>query len=239
MQTIKIHVHNRGIRARSLIAALWAAVALNILGADVLMLYLPGALIAPQAFVVGSDLELIMLAGAILIEVAIAMVPLSFVLRGGWDRWLHTGAASVTFAFVVGSGSMTPHYMFFASAEILCLTVIVLVAWLWSGVGGHVLHKKNRIPRDVQRFIDMEFPAEHRNEARTVLQNAKLENGLPPGEHQLRCAVFASNGSLEWLKRNSMYLTEDWRDVVVAAECEWKHGTLTQVRDLTKRMPVV
>ena len=71
----------------------------------------------------------LLLVFAILIEIPIAMIFASRLLKRGPNRWANTVAAVVTAAFVVGGGSLTPHYVFFAAVELACLALIVWYAW--------------------------------------------------------------------------------------------------------------
>jgi hypothetical protein len=66
---------------------------------------------------------------AILLEMPIAMICASRSLKRGPGRWANTGAAAITSAFVVGGGSPTPHYVFFAAAEVACTAPIVWSVW--------------------------------------------------------------------------------------------------------------
>jgi hypothetical protein len=57
------------------------------------------------------------------------MIFLSRVLKPGANRWANTVAAVITAAFVVGGGSLTAHYVFFASVEVACMALIVWSVW--------------------------------------------------------------------------------------------------------------
>lgn len=87
-----------------------------------------GSLQITQGFLLGS---------AILIETAIGMVLLSRVLQDRANRWanivmgvLHTAAVMVS----VFAGGTTPalYYIFFATIEIVCTSLIVWYAWRWN-----------------------------------------------------------------------------------------------------------
>ncbi|MEM7802114.1 MAG: hypothetical protein AAF633_23175, partial [Chloroflexota bacterium] len=59
----------------------------------------------------------------------IAMVLLSRILGEKGSRWAHAVAVPLTILFVVGGGSLTPHYIFFASIEILAMLAALYVTW--------------------------------------------------------------------------------------------------------------
>jgi len=112
------------------ISTLWMVVMLNMVYADILTFLKPGALQELWAGQAGVHITPgLLLVFAILIEIPIAMIFASRILKRGPNRWANTVAAVVTAAFVVGGGSLTPHYVFFASVEIACMALIVWSVW--------------------------------------------------------------------------------------------------------------
>jgi hypothetical protein len=94
-----------------------------------------GSLQITQGFLLGS---------AILMETAIAMVLLSRVLEYRANRWanivigvLHTAAVLVS---LFAGGTMPAlYYIFFATIEILCTSLIVWYAWRWKPTAAFVV----------------------------------------------------------------------------------------------------
>jgi len=78
-----------------------------------------------------------LLVAAVVTEVPIAMVVLSRVLPLPANRPANIIAAIVTIAFVIGGGSLTPHYLFFASVEVAALLFIIWAAWTWREAVHH------------------------------------------------------------------------------------------------------
>jgi Sec-independent protein secretion pathway component TatC len=112
------------------LSTLWVVVMFNMVFADILTFIRPGALQELWTGQAGVQVTPGLLLGfAILLEVPIAMIFLSRTLKRGPNRWANTVAAVVTTAFVVGGGSLTPHYVFFASVEIACMALIVWSVW--------------------------------------------------------------------------------------------------------------
>jgi Sec-independent protein secretion pathway component TatC len=112
------------------ISTLWIVVMINMIYADILTFIKPGELERLWAGQAGVTITPGLLLGfAILIEVPIAMIFLSRILKPGLNRWANTIAAVVTTAFVAGGGSLTPHYVFFAAVEIACMALIVWSVW--------------------------------------------------------------------------------------------------------------
>jgi Sec-independent protein secretion pathway component TatC len=114
----------------TMLSTLWVVVMLNMVFADILTFIKPGALQELWAGQAGVTVTPgLLLVFAILIEVPIMMVFLSRVLKPGPNRWANSVAAVVTTAFVVGGGSLTPHYVFFASVELAFMALIVWSVW--------------------------------------------------------------------------------------------------------------
>lgn len=90
------------------------------------------------------------------------------------------------------------------------------------------------LPNDVVRYIEKHFPAELRDEATSILLSAKLETNEFPSPRLLRCALFASEGKIDQLRRCVALLAIDWRDVIMAAEYEMQSGKSLQVRDFAE-----
>jgi Sec-independent protein secretion pathway component TatC len=115
---------------RGKLSALWVVVMFNMAFADILTFIKPGALQELWSGQAGVQVTPgVLLAFAILLEVPIAMIFLSRVLKPAPNRWANTVAAVITTVFVVGGGSLTPHYVFFAAVEIACMGLIVWSVW--------------------------------------------------------------------------------------------------------------
>jgi Sec-independent protein secretion pathway component TatC len=102
----------------------------NMVFADILTFITPGKLQELWAGQAGVHITPGLLLGfAILIEIPIAMIFASRILKPGPNRWANTVAAVITTAFVVGGGSLTLHYVFFATVEVACMALIVWSVW--------------------------------------------------------------------------------------------------------------
>jgi hypothetical protein len=115
---------------RGRLSALWVFVMFNMLAADVIS-FLDGNLLAQLLTGYAGEVRItstFQLAAAILIEIPIAMIVLSWCLPLRWKRIVNPVAALVTAVFVIGGGSTSPHYIFFAAAEVGALAVITWLA---------------------------------------------------------------------------------------------------------------
>ncbi|MER5650600.1 DUF6326 family protein [Streptosporangium sp. NPDC002524] len=117
------------VRAR--LSTLWTVVIFTMLYADVLSFLDAGflrGLMAGHAEGV-TVTPLLLVGSAIMVEIPIAMVVLSRVLKPAATRRVTLVAAPLTAAFVIGGGSAKPHYLLLAAVEVLCLAAILRQAW--------------------------------------------------------------------------------------------------------------
>jgi hypothetical protein len=112
------------------ISTLWIVVMFNMVFADILTFISPGALQALWAGQTGVNLTPgLLLVFAVLLEIPIAMIFMSRVMKGTASRWANTVAAVVTSAFVIGGGSLDLYYIFFAGVEVAVMAAIVWSVW--------------------------------------------------------------------------------------------------------------
>lgn len=119
-----------------LLSTLWIVVMLNMLKADILSLFIPGATeeVARTATSAGASIPQLMLGGAVMGQIGIAMIVLSRVLKDGLNRWINMIAAIITMAYIWGGMASYPHYLFIAGVETFCLLLIIWFAWKWHNV---------------------------------------------------------------------------------------------------------
>lgn len=125
---------NGKISTKVLLSTLWIVVMINMLKADILSLFIPGAVdeVAKTSAATGTPIPLLMLGGAIMMEFSIAMIILSRVLNFKVNRWVNIIVSLITIVFVVGGGVSYPHYLFIAAVEVFCLLLVIWFAWKWQ-----------------------------------------------------------------------------------------------------------
>jgi hypothetical protein len=123
----------RKFDTKVLLSALWIVVMINMVKADTLSLNIPGAAeeVMKTAASAGSSIPQLMLAGAIMGQLGIAMIILSRVLKYGINRRVNIAVSIVTIAYIWGGAAAYPHYTFIAAVETLCLLLIIGFAWTW------------------------------------------------------------------------------------------------------------
>ena len=122
------------------ISTLWIVVMLNMLSADIIGFMNPGDLQNILTGNVGINItQELLLVFSILMEIPIAMVFLSRVLKPRLNRWANIIACVITIVFVIGGGDTYLSYIFFASVEIMCMLLIIWYACKLSESGEAVV----------------------------------------------------------------------------------------------------
>ncbi len=120
------------------LSTLWIFVMFNYLYCDVISLMDPGML---KQYLNGNvgGVQLtqgFFLSAALLMEIPMAMVLLSRVLKFGANRWANVIAGTimtaVQFSSLFFGSSPTIYYFFFSIIEITCTAFIVWYAWKWA-----------------------------------------------------------------------------------------------------------
>ena len=125
-----------------ILSTLWIFALFNYIYADISSLtevvFIPGMLEKLMTESVGGPIQItqgLLLAGAVLMETAIAMVLLSRVLKYRANRWaniivgaIHTAAVLLSMVF---GGVPPPYYLFLITIEVACTLFIIWYAWTW------------------------------------------------------------------------------------------------------------
>lgn len=120
------------IEKRVLLSTLWIFVMINMLKADILSLYIPGMAEELASFAGATPIPLVMLVGAILVEISTLMIVLARVLPYRANRWTNIIISIWTIVFVWGGMTNQPHYIFIGSVETIALLFIIWIAWKWT-----------------------------------------------------------------------------------------------------------
>jgi Sec-independent protein secretion pathway component TatC len=112
------------------LAALWIVIMFNMTFADIIGFMHPGTLQRMMDGNVGFTItgELLLLF-SVLTAVPIVMIFLSLILPVKTNQWLNTVAVALTTLFVVGAGSATLSYFFFAVLELVSMVGVLWFAW--------------------------------------------------------------------------------------------------------------
>jgi hypothetical protein len=116
------------------LSTLWIFVLFNMIYADILG-FMKGDFLQEIISGYAGGIELtpgFLLIAALFLEIPIVMVLLSRFLNYKINRWANLIAAPLTIIFIIGGGSTSPHYLFFAAVEVLSLLLIIWLAWKWA-----------------------------------------------------------------------------------------------------------
>lgn len=115
------------------LSTLWIFVMFNMAFADIVGFLNPGTLKDIMTGSVGFEItQELLLIFSILLEIPIAMIFLSRILKYRANRWANIIAAVITILFVIGGGNTSFSYIFFATIEVVSMSLIVWYAWKWS-----------------------------------------------------------------------------------------------------------
>ncbi|MGC1515139.1 MAG: DUF6326 family protein [Maribacter sp.] len=117
------------------LSTLWIVVMLNIIFADVLSIFVE--LVNKNTLDILGEVETTMAVAAIVTNISILMIYFSRVLPLKVNRIVSITAAILTMFYVIGGGSVTPHYIICATIEVIALLLIIRIAWLWNSNDSH------------------------------------------------------------------------------------------------------
>ena len=130
MNTNKI---TTGMDTKTILSTLWIFVLFNITFLDIHGILKPGFLEEVMTgFVGGVQMtQGLLLLGAIMMEIPIAMVLLSRVLNYRINRWANIIAGVTTIAGVIGNSSTDLDTIFVGTTVVVAMLLIIWYAWKW------------------------------------------------------------------------------------------------------------
>lgn len=117
------------METKTKLSTLWIVVLFNMLFADIFSIMIE--IVDGGIIDIPGNVQVIMAAAAILTSIPILMIYFSRSLPYKSNRTANIVAGIFTIIYVVGGGSLTPHYIIIASIEIILLAIIVVSAWQW------------------------------------------------------------------------------------------------------------
>jgi hypothetical protein len=111
------------------LSTLWVFVMFNMAFADIVGFLNPGTL---EEMIAMKPAQGLLLVFSILLEIPIAMIVLSRLLRYRANRWANIIAGVITILWVIGGGNTSVSYIFFATIEVASMLVIIWYAWKWT-----------------------------------------------------------------------------------------------------------
>lgn len=115
---------------RTKISLLWTVVMLNMIFADIFSIILE--LVNKNTLAIPGDVKNFMAIAAVMVNVGILMIYFSKALPYRICRILNIVAAIITILFIIGGGSLDPHYLIIAAIEIAALIYIIFLSFKWK-----------------------------------------------------------------------------------------------------------
>jgi hypothetical protein len=112
------------------LSTLWIVVTLNMIFADIFSIMVE--LINKNTLEIPMEVQTAMAIAAVMTNIPILMIYFSRVLQPKINRWANMVAATFTIIFIIGGGSLTPHYLIIGSIEVVILVIIWVNAWRWK-----------------------------------------------------------------------------------------------------------
>lgn len=112
------------------LSTLWLIVSINIILADVLSVFVE--LVNKNTLNILGEVKSTMAIAAILLNIPILMIYFSRTLNYRTNRIANILASSITILFILGGGSLMPHYIICACIEVIVLITIITIAWQWK-----------------------------------------------------------------------------------------------------------
>ena len=122
-----------------LLSLLWVFLSVNYIFCDLRNYMEPGILQEMMSgYVAGGDVQItqgFLLVTAMIMEIPLAMIILSWVLKYQANRWVNIIAGAIMVVFQISSlfmGTPSLQYLFYSTMEIAGLLLILWTAWKWS-----------------------------------------------------------------------------------------------------------
>jgi len=125
-------IKDKKINIKTIISTLWIFILFNIIFRDLHEFISPGFLEeALKGYVNGQKItEGLLALGVLVVEIPVAMVLLSRVLKNKINRWINMITSAVCIPLII-TGVTDLDDIIFATIEILALLAIICIAWKW------------------------------------------------------------------------------------------------------------
>ena len=120
---------------RTTLSLLWITVLFLMVFADIFSIIIE--LESGNTIQIPMEVKYAMVVASFMVSVPILMIILSWILVYRSSRFLNIIAGVFTIVFVIGGGSMMPHYWIMAGLEVLLLFGVLAIAYNWKE-GDHI-----------------------------------------------------------------------------------------------------
>lgn len=122
---------NKKIDMKVKLSTLWIVLLINMIYADIYSIIVEIAKGGHLEEIPG-EVKIVMAIAAIVTNIPILMIYLSRVLNYKANRRANIAVGIFTIIYVIGGGSLAPHYIIIATIEVFLALIIISSAWKWK-----------------------------------------------------------------------------------------------------------
>lgn len=115
---------------RITLSLLWIVLMINMIFNDIFSIFVE--LVNKDTMDIPMEIKMAMFIAGIVTNIPIMMIIFSYVLKPKINRILNIIAAVFTIVYVVGGGSLVPHYILVAAIEVILAVIIIVIAAKWK-----------------------------------------------------------------------------------------------------------
>lgn len=108
----------------------WVVIMVNMIFNDIFSILVE--LVKGNTIDIPLEITTMMLVAGIITNIPIFMILLTYILKHRVSRRLNIGAAFFTILYVIGGGSLLPHYILIAAIEVLLSISIIVISLKWK-----------------------------------------------------------------------------------------------------------
>ena len=112
------------------LSTLWIVVMFNMLFADIFTIMVE--FVDKNGIDLPGEVKIVMAIAAFVTNIPILMIYFSRIMPYKLNRICNIVAGIFTIIYVIGGGSITPHYIIIASIEVILLIMVIINAWKWT-----------------------------------------------------------------------------------------------------------
>ena len=120
----------KSLEMKTKLSTLWIVVMFNMLFADIFTIMVE--FVDTNGIYLPGEVKIVMAIAAFVTNIPILMIYFSRIMPYKLNRICNIVAGIFTIIYVIGGGSITPHYIIIASIEVILLIMVIINAWKWT-----------------------------------------------------------------------------------------------------------
>lgn len=115
---------------RITLSLIWIVVMVNMIFNDIFSILVE--LVKGNTIDIPLEITTMMLVAGVITNIPIFMILLSYVLKHRINRIVNISAASFTIIYIIGGGSLLPHYILIGAIEVILCIAIIVISKKWK-----------------------------------------------------------------------------------------------------------